>query len=113
MHELSLAQAMVEQLEDYARREGAQKIVTINLVIGAMSGVERDPFEFVFPLVAEGTVLEKATLHFEEVPVKVKCRECGKESLPPFPIILCSSCSSRNVEVIDGEDFSIQSMEIL
>lgn len=112
MHELSLAQAMVEQLEAYVRHEGAQQIVKINLVIGAMSGVERDPFEFAFPLVAEGTAAEGAVLEFEEVPLKVRCRDCGEECNPPFPMVKCNSCSSREVDMIDGEDFSIKSMEI-
>ena len=52
MHELSLAAEMVEQLAAVAAREKALRIVRIELLIGRYSGIERDAFEFAFPIAA-------------------------------------------------------------
>lgn len=112
MHELSLAEALVEQLAEVARREGATRITAIDLVLGEMSGVEREPFEFSFPIVAAGTVAEGAILRFEEIPTAVYCRSCKRESSPEYPMIICALCSSTDVEVIRGKDFSVKSMEV-
>ena len=67
MHELSLATAMVEQLEEILTREGGTRIVRIALRLGAMSGVDRDAFEFAFPEAAGGTPAEGAVLVIEEI----------------------------------------------
>lgn len=68
MHELGMATALVEQVEEVARREGAARIVRIELVVGDLSGVDREALEFVFPFAAERTVAEGATLAIEVVP---------------------------------------------
>jgi hydrogenase nickel incorporation protein HypA/HybF len=112
MHELSLAEALVGQLAEVAAREGATRIVRIDLELGAMSGVEREPFEFAFPIVARGTPAQDAILAFDEVPVTVRCGACGRESSPEFPMIVCVHCASTAVDVVRGRDFKVRSMEV-
>ena len=113
MHELSLAQSMIEQLEEALAKEVDQpKIIRIDLEIGAMSGVERDAFEFVFPFAAQGTVAEGATLTFDEVPLELKCNECGELKISVEPIMMCHTCTSTDVKIIRGKDFRIKSMEV-
>lgn len=68
MHELSLALALIDELEKAAQRESATRVTAVNVSIGEFSGVERDPFEFCFPLAAQGTIVEGAALSIEEVP---------------------------------------------
>ena len=68
MHELGMATALVEQVEEIARKEGAARVVRIELVVGDESGVDREALEFVFPLAAERTAAEGATLAIEIVP---------------------------------------------
>ena len=67
MHELGMATALVEQVEEIARREGAARIVRIELVVGDLSGVDREALEFAFPFAAERTAAEGAILVFEIV----------------------------------------------
>ncbi len=112
MHELSLAYDLVRQLEEVLRREGATRVVQIDMELGGMSGVEREPFEFAFPIASEGTEIEGARLVFVEVPVKVRCRDCGEASSPQYPFIVCDKCGSRNVDMLEGRDFKIKSMEV-
>ena len=112
MHELSLASAMVEQLQAAALREGASRIVAIEVVVGALSGVEREPLEFCFPVAAEGTLAEGAELRIEEQDVKVRCGACGQLGAPEPPGLACLSCGSLAVEVLEGRDFKVKAMEV-
>ncbi|MBN2530578.1 MAG: hydrogenase maturation nickel metallochaperone HypA [Deltaproteobacteria bacterium] len=114
MHELSLAESMIEQLTEALQKEATPvtRIETISLEIGAMSGVEKDAFEFVFPFAAEGTVAEGATLTFKEVDVKVKCGQCGVISSPEFPFVSCVSCGSALTDILQGKDFKVLQMEV-
>ena len=112
MHELSLADAMVQEIETIIAKEGASKVFSITVVMGKLSGVEREPFEFAFPIVAEGTNVEGAKLEIIESPVIVKCEDCNAETKLDIPFAKCSSCGSRNVKYISGKEFLIKSMEI-
>ena len=112
MHELSLATAMIEQLQAAAIREGASRIVAIEVVLGALSGVERDPLEFCFPVAAEGSMAEGAELRIEEQDVKVRCGACSHEGSPEPPGLACPACGSLAVEVLEGRDFRVRAMEV-
>ncbi len=113
MHELSLAMALIEELERAAKREGATQVTAVSVVIGALSGVERDPFEFCFPLAAEGSCVEGATLEIEEVPLTVLCRACGAKTEARLPDLSCGKCGDFGVDVIDGREFRVRSMEVI
>lgn len=112
MHELSLAMELVEQLREVVAREKATKVTEINVVIGAMSGVERVPFEFAFPEAARNTALEGAVLNIEEVPLVLKCCDCGCETEPEEVMMICPRCGSISVEAVQGREFLIRSMEV-
>jgi len=112
MHELSLAQGLVEQVQRAAAAEGAVRVLGLTLVMGAYSGVDREAFEFAFPLAAEGTCLEGAELRIEEIPVTVYCLSCQKESNPEIPYLICSHCGSTDLKLTGGREFLIQSVEL-
>lgn len=112
MHELSLAVDLVEQLVEVLEREKASKVVEINLVMGAMSGVQRVPFEFVFPIAAENTPVAGAVLNIEEVPLVLKCSECNMETETDDLIMVCPNCNSISVEIVQGKEFLVKSMEV-
>jgi hydrogenase nickel incorporation protein HypA/HybF len=112
MHELSLAQGLVEQLEETAKRESAIRVVGLLVVIGKYSGVERDAFEFAFPFAAEGTLCEGAEMRIEELPVAVQCRRCNATSNPDPLLLVCAACGANDVELTGGREFLIRSVEL-
>ena len=114
MHELSLAESMIEQIEDTLRDQaGTQAVVTqITLEIGAMSGVDQEAFAFVFPVASEGSRCENATLVFKEIPLTFKCNACGKVTETETSHVICSSCNGVDVEILGGRYFRILSMEV-
>ena len=112
MHELSLAQGLVEQLEQTAEAEQAIRIERITVVVGKYSGVERDAFEFAFPFAAEGTRSEKAELVIEELPVTIECRQCNAVSNPEPTLLVCRNCGSNDVELKGGREFLVKSVEL-
>jgi len=112
MHELSLACSLIEEAEKVLAAEKAQRATCLTIGIGKLSGIERDAFEFVFPMAAEGTRLENAEVTLLEIPVSIRCRECDKESNPEFPRCICLFCNSDDVELTGGRELTIQTMEI-
>jgi len=112
MHEMSLAQALVDQVIELAEKDGCQKILSVDVSIGALSGVMRESLEFCFPVVACGTALEQTVLNVTEVPLKAECGDCGRITNPePFELT-CSHCGSMNLMVLEGKDFKLVSLEV-
>ena len=87
-------------------------MLRVEVALGALSGVEREPLEFCFPLAAEGTLLEGAELAIEEVPVEVLCSHCGASTRPRPPVLACGACGEGGTRVTDGRQMQVTSMEI-
>ena len=109
MHELSIAQAMVAIADRHA---AGHRVVSVDVKVGHLRQVVPSALGFAFELVAEGTSVEGAELHIEEVPAAGVCRSCGTESrLPGFPMT-CEQCGGMDLEVIRGEELLVDSLEL-
>lgn len=80
MHELSLCENIIQIIERQSKEQSFDKVVKVVLSVGDMSGASTESLSFCFPLVAKGTVAEKAALEFINSPgpdLKVKELEVG------------------------------------
>jgi hydrogenase nickel incorporation protein HypA/HybF len=112
MHELSLATALVGQLERLCEAQGPARVVSVRLRLGALSGVDREAFVFAFPLAAEGTCAAGAKLVFEELPAEVTCEACGARSAVAGVALRCGACGSDRVQLVAGREFETVSAEL-
>jgi hydrogenase nickel incorporation protein HypA/HybF len=112
MHELSLATALVEQVQRVCEAEQASAVASIRLRLGALSGVNRESFEFVFPIAAEGTCVEGAKLVFDAAPAEITCDACGVRAVPGKMFLTCNACGSNRVRITAGREFEIVSVEL-
>jgi hydrogenase nickel incorporation protein HypA/HybF len=109
MHELSIAEALVEIAERHAR---GRRVTRVEVKVGHLRQVVPSALEFAFELVAQGTVVEGAGLELFEVAAAGTCRGCGAETpLPGFPL-LCEHCGGFDVEVTRGEELLVDSLEL-
>jgi hydrogenase nickel incorporation protein HypA/HybF len=109
MHELSIAESVMAIVERHAQ---GRKVEKVELKVGHLRQVVPSALEFAFELVAEGTVAEGAVLAMEEVPAAGQCRSCkASTALPGFPLV-CGSCGGFDVEVTEGEELLVDSLEL-
>ena len=112
MHELAVCQALMGQVEQIARREGAERIIGIRLSIGPLSGVEATLLRDAFPIAAAGTVAEGAELAIEEQAVRVACLSCGTESEATVNRLLCAACGDYRTRLVSGDEMLLMSVEL-
>lgn len=112
MHELSIAMALVEQMEKVAHEQKALAVAKVTVTVGALSGVDPEALRGAFPLAAEDTVAAGADLAVEWVEASVRCRACGKSSLPESPFLCCAECGSAEVDIEAGRELYIASIEV-
>ena len=112
MHELSVCQALIEQVARIARDNDARRVVSIVVTVGPLSGVEPQLLEHAYPIASAGTVAEDARLVIETAPVRVRCRSCGAETDAQANRLLCGACDDWRVDVIRGEEMVLSRVEI-
>jgi hydrogenase nickel incorporation protein HypA/HybF len=113
MHEMSIVQALIDQVEAEVEKSGQSgHVVGLDLVIGRLSGVHVDSIRFAFEFLAPGTILEKAELRIDEPTAKIDCRACG--SCQPITELQmrCPVCGSGDVLIDGGRDLLLQSIEL-
>ena len=77
MHELSVCQALIAQVEQIARNHAAQSVTLVKLRVGPLSGVEPLLLEHAYPFASAGTVAAASRLVIEPAPLRVSCETCG------------------------------------
>ena len=85
MHELSLAQSLIDQLLDLAREHRAERINRVLVTLGPFSGIVRDSFEFGFNILKDGhEPTRKAVLELETPDPVYICLDCDKVAVIPL-----------------------------
>ncbi|MEQ9562585.1 MAG: hydrogenase maturation nickel metallochaperone HypA [Woeseiaceae bacterium] len=112
MHELSVCQAIIGEVQALAAARGAEIVSDIHLRVGPLSGVESPLLRNAFPFASAGTVAANAELHISDMPVRVRCRLCAEESETPPNRLLCGSCSSWQTELLSGDELLLERVEM-
>lgn len=112
MHELSIAQSILEIAENTARKNNSKAVKKIKVQIGEFSGVVKEALEFSFDIAKVGTIAEKAELEIEIVKFKSICNSCGfvLETMDDFNLF-CPKCSEP-MNIISGREMKIEYIEI-
>jgi hydrogenase nickel incorporation protein HypA/HybF len=112
MHELSVAQALVEQVEELAKQHGATGIHLIRVRIGPLAGIVGDMLATAFPLAAAGTIAESTRLELVESAIRVRCRTCGAETEAQANKLVCGACGDWQTEVVSGDELILETVEL-
>ena len=112
MHELSLCQALMTQVERTAAQYGAARVSRILLRIGPLAGVEPELLRHAFPVAAAGSCAEGARLDIEAAPVRVRCRSCAAESEAAPNRLICGACGDWRTDLQSGDEMLLASLDL-
>lgn len=112
MHEYSIVQSLLESCEEHARQNESQNVTKVIVKIGVLSGVEPDLLQTAFDTFKEKTVCHGAEFIINHQKVVIACLSCDEESILEKNEFLCPKCNSQQVNVIDGEDMFLMSLEM-
>ncbi len=112
MHEMSLAESMLQIIEDAAQKEGFSLVKTVRLEIGQLACVERESLCFCFEQVKKDSVAEQAKLEIIEVSGQGWCSLCGRHVPLPALFEPCPACGNYRLTVTDGNQFRIKELEV-
>jgi len=112
MHELSIAQSIIEGAAEEAERHSG-RVAAVRLQVGQLSGVVKEALLFSYDLVCEGTPLAGSTLEIEEMDAVVFCGKCDAErTLESIQHFRCPVCLTPTPDVIRGRELLIIGLEM-
>lgn len=112
MHELSICQSLIKQVENIAFERNAQSVSLIVIGMGPLSGVEAQLLKHAYPIASAGTMAANAELIIEYLPIKVKCNQCGSESEALANKLICKNCGNWQTTLLSGDELLLMSVEL-
>lgn len=113
MHELALCEGIRQIVEQTARREGATRVVRVNLEIGAFTAVEPDALRFCFDAVMQGTPAEGATLEIDLTPGTAFCLDCAATVPLATRLDPCPRCAGGRLVPDGGTEMRVRAIDVL
>ncbi len=111
MHELKIAEELVDIILNVAQSEKLKKVTKVKIQFGKMIMIVPDVFCFVFESAIKNTLVQNAKLNLEILPVKFACKKCKEESEIEDLLFVCPYCGSNDLELIQGREIFIESIE--
>ena len=112
MHEMALAEGVLQIIEDAAHAQQFHRVKTVWLEIGQLAGVEREALAFCFDAVTRGSLAEQARLEMVELPGRGWCLPCGREIALPALYEPCPHCGGHQVQVTGGNQMRVKELEV-
>ena len=112
MHEMSLAEGVLQLIEDAARKDHFAKVTRVWLEIGQLSAVEPEAMLFCFEAVTRGSVAQGARLEIIAAPGTGWCPACAK-TVPMAEVIgECPHCGGYPLRVTGGTEMRVKELEV-
>jgi len=113
VHEISLCQSLIDQVQQIAVTHGALGVGLVTLRIGPLSGVDPSLMQNAYPFAAAGSLAEESKLLIELSPLRVRCEGCGSETEVEPSLLICAVCGSHHTELVSGDEMTLMSVELV
>ena len=120
MHELSMADSMVNAILNTAKSNNAIKIKEATLEIGEFTMLNPEQLKFMIDVLSKDTLLENTKININMIPIEIKCHECNykgesktnDEMNHLLATAKCPKCNHTNVKVIQGRECNVKTIKI-
>ncbi len=112
MHELSICQALLNQVNHVAADAGCERVEKVTIAVGPLAGIEPGLLAGAFAVMKVGGCAAQATLIIESAGVRVECAVCGAVSQTAANRLICSACGGYRTRVVAGEELCLLRVEL-
>lgn len=112
MHEMSLAESVLQIIEQAGSEQGFTVVRTVWLEIGKLACVEPAAMRFCFDEVMAGGIADRARLEIIETAGQGWCAQCAC----PVPVVAlheaCPHCGGYQIQVTGGDALRVRELEV-
>lgn len=119
MHELSMADGILKAVISNAEQNDATEVTEVTIEIGKLALLNPEQVKFMLGVLSEDTIAKDANFVMVEIPIEIKCKECGyigladNDDLDHYaPMVECPKCENKVIEVTNGKDCIVKNIVI-
>jgi hydrogenase nickel incorporation protein HypA/HybF len=112
MHELGIADSILDAARAEARRQGGARLVKVGMKLGEVAGVDPAALSFCFESLVIGTELEPLALEIEHSPHRHRCPSCRREFHVVDYRTECPGCGETHTKFLGGDEMEIIYLEV-
>ncbi len=112
MHEVGIAQSILEIVEKEVKKNGASKVNKVKLIVGEFTGVVKEALEFALDIIKKNSLAENAEFLIETVNLKTFCQNCDKTFVGKEEAhFLCPDCNGI-LGIVEGKELKIDFIDV-
>ena len=112
MHELAIAQSILNIVEETVRKNNATEVTELELEIGIFAGIEYESLEFALKVVSNNSILTNASIVVIKPKGKANCFECGLTFELDNLFDPCPACNSYKYNITEGKKLRVKSLVV-
>ena len=119
MHELSMAQGIIDAVLETAEANNATEVNEVTIEVGRLAMINPEQLQFILDVLVDNTIMQDAKIYFENIPAEIECAKCNfhgeavlDDSDHYAPIVKCPECDSFGVEILNGKDIVVKNIVI-
>ncbi|HQV89041.1 MAG TPA: hydrogenase maturation nickel metallochaperone HypA [Nitrosomonas sp.] len=112
MHELSLAESLLQLIEEAAIKQNFTRVKTVWLELGQLTCVEQESLRFYFDVITQDSIAQQAKLEFIAILGHGVCDHCHRSMFIASHHTICSHCGSYALTITQGEEMRIKELEV-
>ena len=111
MHEMAIAQSILNLVIEETTGRKVKRVRTVNLKVGQLSGVVPEALGFCWQMVSQDSPAAGSKLAIEEEPLVAVCQACGEFKIEDY-LFACPRCSSGDITITQGRELYLSSIEV-
>lgn len=112
MHEMSLAEGVLQLIEEAAQAQDFRRVRKVWLEVGRLAGVEAEAMRFCFDAVMRDSIADGAGLEIVETPGQAWCMKCSRAVEVQASLDACPLCGSYQLQVTGGNALRVRELEV-
>lgn len=112
MHEVGIANSILEAGQTEAARLAGSRLTRIGVRVGVLSGVDMEALKFALTALRKGTELEAVEIDLQSCPRRNLCMGCGHEFETALYSEPCPMCAEIESKLIGGEELELSFVEV-
>ncbi len=122
MHEFSIADEIVRNVLETAKKNRGKKVVSILLEIGELTHLNGEQVSFWIKELFKDSMAEGAEVKVKTIKARIQCKGCGykggmgsdqEDSLRYFIPASCPGCNSFDIKIEKGRECILKKIQIL
>jgi len=114
MHEFALCEGIVNIILTELNKVDppATRILTTRLTVGALHQIIPQNMVFAYEVLTKETPAVGSKLEIKTIPIMVRCKDCGNETMIEDNMYVCKKCQSGKLDIIAGKELFIEDLEV-